>query len=77
MRMPAWIHYGGRAWLPDAGVEVIIPRRVYPVVDIVSDNYGDGIVVWTGSVDAVFDPEYLTLATRVGECKIGPEIEVK
>lgn len=62
---PVWLSYGGPAWSPDAGVLVTLPTRVYPVVDLADDNYGQGIIVCNG-IDFVVSEIDLGYGAQVG-----------
>lgn len=33
----------------------MIPERVYPVVDLVNDNLGSGVLIRSGGVDMLID----------------------
>jgi hypothetical protein len=66
VRFPVWLKYGGRAWLPEVGIEVQVPERVYAVVDLVDDNFGEGLVIDTGSLQAVVDYADLPEVFEIG-----------
>ena len=61
-----WLDYGGPAWSPDAAVLINLPARVYPIVDQVADNYGQGLIIEHGGLDFVVNDLDLGYPSVVG-----------
>lgn len=54
--VPSWVFYGGPVYVRDMNKSsVTLPWRVYPVVDLINDNYGHGILIRFGGLDGAID----------------------